>query len=415
MSKPQDISTLPAHQARTATALIHHPYQAPGGFDAVPPGVHKASTVIFENTAALHTRQWQDKSGYTYGLHGTPTTFTLEERLATLEGGLHTVLAPSGLSAISLVDMAFLRAGDEVLIPDNAYGPGKDFARVELARWGITHRSYDPQNAEALAGLITERTKLLWLEAAGSVTLEFPDLLGLLRVARQHPHLRVALDNTWGAGLAFNPFQMPDPQDAAGAIWGVDVSVHALTKYPSGGADVLMGAVITRDPQLHHQVLMTHMRLGLGVGANDAELVLRGLPSLPLRYAAHDAATRQIAQWLQSRAEPSQVLHPALLDSPGHAWWAELCQAAGGLVSMVFGADRYSTERVHAFVDALQVFKIGYSWGGPMSLVMPYRLDGMREHGHLAGRRGTIVRLAIGLESPAALMADLEQAFQVLA
>lgn len=397
-----------------ATKLIHHPYQAPGGFQAVVPGVHKASTVIFENTAALKTRQWKDKSGYTYGLHGTPTTFILEERLATLEGGLQTLLAPSGLSALALVNMACLRTGDEVLIPDNAYAPNKDFARVELAQWGISHRFYDPMDAAALAGMITERTRLLWLEAAGSVTLEFPDLLGLLRVARAHPHLVTALDNTWGAGLAFDAFDLSLPDK--GGSRGVDISVHALTKYPSGGGDVLMGAVTTRDEPLHLQMKLTHMRLGLGVGANDVELVLRGLPSMPLRYAAHDAAARQVAQWWTSRPEVARVLHPALPDSPGHAHWAQLCAAAGGLVSVVFDGTRYSPERVDAFVDALKLFKIGYSWGGPMSLVVPYGLRGMRQFGELAGQTdGTLVRFAIGLEEIGDLLADLDQALGALA
>ena len=397
-----------------ATKLIHHPYQAPGGFQAVVPGVHKASTVIFENTAALKTRQWKDKSGYTYGLHGTPTTFILEERLATLEGGLQTLLAPSGLSALALVNMACLRTGDEVLIPDNAYAPNKDFARVELAQWGISHRFYDPMDAAALAGMITERTRLLWLEAAGSVTLEFPDLLGLLRVARAYPHLVTALDNTWGAGLAFDAFDLGLPDK--GGSHGVDISVHALTKYPSGGGDVLMGAVTTRDEPLHLQMKLTHMRLGLGVGANDVELVLRGLPSMPLRYAAHDAAARQVAQWWTSRPEVARVLHPALPDSPGHAHWAQLCAAAGGLVSVVFDGTRYSPERVDAFVDALKLFKIGYSWGGPMSLVVPYGLRGMRQFGELAGQTdGTLVRFAIGLEEIGDLLADLDQALGALA
>jgi cysteine-S-conjugate beta-lyase len=398
--------------AKTATTLIHHPYQPPGGFETVQPGVHKASTVIFENTAALKTRQWKDKSGYTYGLHGTPTTFTLEERLATLEGGLQTLLAPSGLAAIALVDMALLRAGDEVLIPDNAYGPGKDFARGELAHWGITHRVYDPQDPASLAAQITERTRLVWLEAAGSVTLEFPDLVGLLEVTRAHPNIVTVLDNTWGAGLAFDAFHLG--QTPEGEAFGVDVTVHALTKYPSGGGDVLMGAVVTRDAALHHRLKMTHMRLGLGVGANDAELVLRGLPSLAVRYAAHDASTRQIAQWLTQQPEISQVLHPALPDSPGHAHWQQTCCAAGGLVSMVFEAQRFSHERVEAFVDALKLFKIGYSWGGPLSLVMPYDLKGVRQHGALAGKQGMLVRLAVGLEKVDDLIADLAQALRVL-
>lgn len=418
MSTPVNasLSSLPtgdlAHLNDVATALIHHPYQPPGGFETVQPGVHKASTVIFENTAALKTRQWKDKSGYTYGLHGTPTTFTLEERLATLEGGLQTLLVPSGLAAIALVDMALLRSGDEVLIPDNAYGPGKDFARGELAHWGITHRVYDPQDPASLAAQITERTKLVWLEAAGSVTLEFPDLPGLLAVTRAHPNIVTVLDNTWGAGLAFDAFRLG--QTPEGEAFGVDVTIHALTKYPSGGGDVLMGAVVTRDHALHHRLKMTYMRLGLGVGANDAELVLRGLPSLAVRYAAHDAATCQIAQWLTEQPQISQVLHPALPHSPGHSHWLQTCRAAGGLVSMVFEAQRFTQDRVEAFVDALKLFKIGYSWGGPLSLVMPYELQGMRQYGPLAGKQGTLVRLAIGLERVEDLIADLNQAFQVL-
>jgi cystathionine beta-lyase len=401
-----------------STKLIHHPYRAPAGFDAVMPGVFKASTVIFENTAALKTRQWTDKSGYTYGLHGTPTTFILEERLATLEGGLQTLLAPSGLAALALVNMSLLNAGDEVLLPDNAYAPNKDVVRGELAQWGVTHRFYDPLDVAALANMITPRTRLLWLEAAGSVTLEFPDLPGLLGVARQHPNLITALDNTWGAGLAFDPFELGLPAKGEGeqATRGVDVSVHALTKYPSGGGDVLMGSVVTREARLHHSLKMTHMRMGLGVGLNDVEGILRGLPSMALRYAAHDAGTRQVAQWLCGRPELAQVLHPALPGSPGHAHWAALCSGAAGLVSMVFDGARWHSEQVEAFVDALKLFKIGYSWGGPMSLVMPYPLKGMRQFGALAGAQsGTLVRLAIGLENVPDLIADLDLAFAALA
>jgi cystathionine beta-lyase len=387
-----------------ARSLIHHGYAPPAGFAAVMPGVHKASTVLFKDTAALRQRQWKDKTGYTYGLHGTPTTFILEERLATLEGGRQALLAPSGLAAITLVDAALLQQGDEVLLPDNVYGPSRDLARHELAAWGIAHRFYDPLDAAGLAALITPRTKLLWLEAAGSVTLEFPDLLGLIEQARRHPQLIVALDNTWGAGVAFNPFALP-------RALGVDLSVHALTKYPSGGGDVLMGSVVTRDEALHQRLKLTHMRLGLGVGANDVELVLRGLPSLPLRYAAHDAATRRIAQWLAQQPQVKQVLHPALAGSPGHAHWRAVTSAAAGLVSVVF-QDRYTAAQADAFVDALRLFGIGYSWGGPMSLAVPYDIRGMRT---LPGAHSpALVRLAIGLEEVDDLIADLGQALAVL-
>ena len=175
----------------------------------------KASTVIFANTAAMRARDWKHKAGYTYGLHGTPTTFTLEERIATLEGGLHTVLVPSGLAAIALVDMALLKSGDEVLIPDNAYGPGKELARNELAGWGITHRFYDAMEPATLAAAITPKTRLVWLEAPGSVTMEFPDLPFAGRNSRERGG-RSALDNTWGAGIAFDAF---DLEPGAAARW----------------------------------------------------------------------------------------------------------------------------------------------------------------------------------------------------
>ncbi len=396
------------------TALIHHPYVPPQGFDAVAPGVHKASTVIFANTSALNARTWKDKTGYTYGLHGTPTTFTLEERLAALEGGLQTLLTPSGLSAITLVDMALLKQGDEVLIPDNAYGPGKELARHELAGFGITHRFYDPMDARGLAETIRPETRLVWLEAPGSVTMEFPDLVALVRACRQH-RVVVALDNTWGAGIAFNPFDLAPGREPTGTdpegVLGVDVSIHALTKYPSGGADVLMGSVTTRDEALHLKLKFCHMRMGWGVGANDVELVLRSLPTLALRYDAHDAAARALATWWSRRAEVVQVLHPALVGSPGHGHWARQCTRAAGLFSVVFN-ERYSAQQVNAFVDALKLFKIGYSWGGPVSLVVPYDLAVIRNQ---AAFKGTLIRFSVGLEAAGDLIADCQQALEALA
>lgn len=383
-----------------ATALIHHPYRPPEGFEAPQPGVFKASTVIFPNVAALRARNWKSKAGYTYGLHGTPTTFTLEERIATLEGGLQTLLVPSGLAAIALVDMALLKAGDEVLIPDNAYGPNKELARNELAGWGITHRFYDPMDPASLAAAIAPATRLVWLEAAGSVTMEFPDLRALVRIARERGIL-VALDNTWGAGIAFDAFDL-------GEGLAVDISAHALTKYPSGGGDVLMGAVTTRDEALHLKLKFAHMRMGWGVGANDAEAVLRALPSLPLRYAAQDAAGRRLAQWWAAQPQVAQLLHPALPGAPGHAHWASHCRAAAGLFSVVFH-EHIAAERVDAFVDALRLFKLGYSWAGPVSLAVPYALGGMRER---PAWKGAPVRFSLGLENVDDLIADCEQALK---
>jgi cysteine-S-conjugate beta-lyase len=397
----------PASGPSIATTLIHHPYQPPAGFNAPQAGVFKASTVIFANTAAMRARDWKEKSGYTYGLHGTPTTFTLEARIATLEGGLHTLLVPSGLASIALANMALLASGDEVLIPDNAYNPGKELARHELAAWGIAHRFYDPTDANALAAMLTPATKLVWIEAPGSVTMEFPDVPNLVRAARSRSAW-VALDNTWGAGLAFDPFRIETNAD--GTALGADLSAHALTKYPSGGGDVLMGSVTTRDPHLHLRLNATHMRMGWGVGANDAEAVLRGLPSMALRYAAADRTGRALAQWWAQRAEVAQVLHPALPGSPGHAHWQRLCTQAAGLFSIVFDA-RYDTRQVDAFVDALKLFKIGFSWAGPVSLVVPYDLKAMRAR---PAWPGTLVRFSLGLEAVDDLIADCAQALAVM-
>ncbi|GMV47214.1 MAG: putative cystathionine gamma-synthase [Pseudomonadota bacterium] len=381
-------------QDDAARQLIHHPYRAPAGFDALQPPVHRASTVLFENVAAMRARDWRRRDGYTYGLHGTPTTFVLEERIAALQGGRHCVLAPSGLAAITLVGQALLAPGDEVLLPSNVYGPSLEFARHELARWGIRHRHYDPLDAAGFEALLGEHSKLIWLEAAGSVTMEFPDLTGLVAAARRHG-VCTALDDTWGAGLAFKAFDL-----------GVEIVVQALTKYPSGGGDVLMGSVTTREDALHERIKRTHMHLGLGVAGNDAELVLRSLPSLPLRYRAQDAAAREVARWLQARPEVARVLHPAFEGSPGHAYWRALCTDAAGLFSVLFD-ERCPAAQVDRFVDALRLFRIGYSWAGATSLVMPYELSALRPGTAL---RGHLVRFAIGLEEPHTLCADLAQA-----
>ena len=383
------------------TQLIHHPYQPPAGFQAVTVPVHRASTVIFPNVAALRQRDWKHKTGYTYGLAGTPTTFTLEARIATLEGGHYCSLVPSGLAAIALVNMAFLRAGDELLIPDNAYGPNKTLAEHEMKAWGISHRYYDPMNPDDLRQKLSAKTRLVWLEVPGSITLEFPDVSALAGVIRahtdRHPEGLVSvIDNTWGAGLAFNAFEL-----------GADVSVQALTKYPSGGADVLMGSVVTRDEALHHQLLYCHMRVGFGVAGHDAEAVLRGLPSMALRYQAQDAATRALAGWMQGQAAVAEVRHPALAVSPGHAAWLRDCSGAACLFSAIFKPE-ISQAQVDLFCDSLQLFKLGYSWAGPMSLCAPYDVPSIRSVPW--PHRGGLVRFSVGLESVADLQADLSQA-----
>ena len=391
--------------SKPVTDLIHHAYEPPAGFRSPLPGVYKASTIIFPNVAAMRARDWRHKSGYTYGLHGTPTTFTLEERIAALEGGRQCILVPSGLAAIANVCFSLLKAGDEVLLPDNIYGPSKNLAEGELKNFGVHHQLYDPMKPGDLEARIGPQTRLVWLEAPGSVTMEFPPITQLAKICRQRG-VTTALDNTWGAGLAFNGF------DA-----GADIVVQALTKYPSGGGDVLMGSIVTRDEALHHKLKLTHMRLGWGVGGNDVEAVLRSLPSVRVRYEAHDRSARQLAAWLRARPEVAQLLHPAFPDAPGHEHWRALCGEGGlaaGLFSIVFH-ERFAQPQVDAFCDALKLFKLGYSWGGPVSLVVPYDIPGMR-NAKLGTwtHKGILVRFSIGLEDPADLQADLGQALDTM-
>ena len=379
------------------TRIIHSEYQAPDGFAAFPVGIYHASTVLFENVAAMRERHWLDKSAYTYGLHGTPTSFTLEARLAEIEQGRDCVLTPSGLAAITLINMAFLSHGDHVLIPDNAYGPNRDQADWLSCSFGITVDYYEPMIGAAIAGLIKPNTRLIWAEAPGSVSMEVPDVPAICAAAHAHGVL-VALDNTWSAGIGFQAFGH-----------GVDIIMQALTKYQSGGSDVLMGAVITRDPALHARLQMAHMRLGFGVGMDDVYLVLRNLVTLPLRFDAHDQSGRKVANWLASRPEIHKVLHPALPDCPGHLTWQRDFSGAAGLFSVLF--DESITEpQTDCFVDSLKLFKIGFSWGGAHSLCVPYRMDGMRKHWQ---EKGILVRFNIGLENTADLIADIEQALNV--
>lgn len=383
---------------RVATALNHPEYQAPSGFAAFPPAIHHASTVLFKDVAAMRERSWHNKSTYTYGLHGTPTSFTLEAQIAAIEGGEHCVLAPSGLAALNLVTLTFLETGDDVLMPDNAYGPNKDFGAWLNASFGISVRFYDPLLGAAIADHILPNTKLIWTEAPGSVTMEVPDLPAICRAAHDKGVL-VALDNTWSAGLALKAFEH-----------GVDISMQALTKYQSGGSDVLMGAVITRDVELNKRLLTTHMRLGLGVGMDDVYLVLRGLSSLKLRFDAHDAAARKLAAWLKDRPEITKVLHPAWEDCPGHAHWKRDFKGAAGLFSVMFDA-RFSEAQTDHFVNSLKLFKIGFSWGGSHSLCVPYRIASMRTNWK---EPGTLVRFNVGLEDINDLIADVERAMQAM-
>jgi cystathionine beta-lyase len=367
------------------------------GFESFSVPVARASTVVFPDLATMRSLVWSDDSKWRYGLHGTPTTIALAQRLAAIEGGEYGLLQPSGLAAISNVYFGLMKAGDHVLVPDNAYGPNRDHADWLVEDFGLEVTYYDPMTGAGIADSIRPNTKLIWLEAPGSVTMEVQDVPAIVAVARAKG-IVTAIDNTYSAGLTFKPFEH-----------GVDISVQALTKYQSGGSDILMGATITRDAQLHKKLKRARMRMGIGVSADDASLVLRSLASMKARYEAHDRTAYALAQWLKTRPEVTAVLHPAFADCPGHAFYArDFKGGAGGLFSIVFDG-RYTAAQVDAFVEALDLFSIGWSWGGAHSLAMPYDIRSMRTASQWP-HEGVLVRFYIGLEAEADLRADLEAA-----
>ncbi len=255
-----------------------------------------------------------------------------------------------------------------MLVPDNVYGPNRDHGEWLAREFGVSVRYYHPMAGASIASMIQPNTKLIWLESPGSVTMEVPDTEAIVAAAKARGVL-TAIDNTWSAGVYFQPFAK-----------GIDVSVQALTKYQSGGSDVLMGAVITADESLHNRLKRTRMVMGWGVSADDCFLVLRGMASMPVRLAAHDRAAREIAEWLTKRPEVTRVLHPALPDCPGHAEWRRDFTGASGLFSIILHS-RFGREQVDAFVEALKLYAIGWSWGGAHSLAVPYHVEGMRPAG----------------------------------
>ncbi|MGR0304805.1 PLP-dependent transferase [Acinetobacter beijerinckii] len=392
-----------AHK-KTQTQLIHAPRKAPQYIETVQPPLFRASTIIFKSTSHLFDRHWTDAYDYSYGTHGTPTTFTLADNIAQIEGGTYCLLAPSGLSAINLVNSAVLNSGDEVWVADNIYGPNLEHLNNLQARYGIQVKIYNPIDAHSFQP--TEKAKLIWLEAAGSVTLEFPDLKNLVKKAQQ-TNVLTALDNTWGAGLAFNAF------DFSNKHLSVDITVHALTKYPSGGGDILMGSVVTRDQQLHHKLYRMHAIQGISVSGDDTAQIQRSLAHMSLRYDQQSKSAVTLLDWLQQQPHFSQVLHPSHADSAGHSFWSEICTTgkSAGLVSVIFKPE-YDLAAIRKFCDSLSLFKLGFSWGGPISLAMLYDLKKMRslENTHL--QQGLLVRFCIGLEHPEDLIQDIQNALK---
>jgi len=378
------------------TQLVQPDFTQKASLKSLTMPVERASTVVFDSVEKLRKRDWLDKNQYTYGLLGTPTTRKLEEQLAMIDGVPHAMLLPSGLSAISTTLLALLKSGDRVLMPSNSYEPGLTFLRSLQLQFHVELDFYDPAHPENL--VIQDNTKLLWIETPGSVTMEVADLPALAKIAHAHGVL-VAIDATWAAGIALPAFEL-----------GADIVIQALTKYQSGGSDVMMGSITIASDAIYQQLRETQIKLGLGVSPEDCHLILRSLPHYPLRYHAQDRSARQIAAWLTQDPNIVAVLHPALSGAPGHAIWARDFSAAASLFSIVFKAG-ITQQKIDKFVESLQLFHLGFSWGGAVSLAIPYLRNQM--HAGYA-YEGSLVRFYIGLEDTQDLIADLQQALTTL-
>jgi cystathionine beta-lyase len=377
------------------TKLIHSDAMVPPGYRSLTTPVYRGSTTIFPSAAAVNDGWDQQRLGYTYGLYGTPTALELAARICELESGTYTLLVPGGQAAISLIDFALLRAGDHVLVPANVYAPNRHLTTSLLARFGVTSSFYDPSIGGAIAQSIRPNTKLVWTENPGSITMEVQDVPAIAAAAHERGVL-VALDNTWGAGVLF---------DAFGA--GVDVTMQALTKYVGGHSDVLLGSVTVRSEELYGRLGAARAVIGSGVSPDECSLALRGLQTMGVRLAAIERAAIDIASWLAARPEIERVLHPALPSCPGHEIWKRDFNGSSGVFSIVLRPE-FSRAQVHRFVDALRLFRIGYSWAGVTSLAVAFEFHSI-ERPHYEHR---LVRLNIGLESTTDLIADLEQALR---
>jgi cystathionine beta-lyase len=360
----------------------------------VGPPVQRGSTVLLPTAASLY----DDDHYVTYGRSGLATHEALCEGLAELEGADAVALYPSGVAAITGAMLAVLEAGDAVLVADTCYRPTRRFCDKVLKRYGVAVGYYDPRlAAEAIFENAPDNLRLVVLESPGSLSMEMQDVPAVARAARTRGVLTLA-DNTWGAGLYFKPL-----------AHGVDISVQALTKYVGGASDVFMGSAATVDPAVGRKLADGVLHLGWSVAAEEAYLMLRGLRTLAVRLERHGVAGLKIAEWLRGRPEVGQVLHPALPGAPGHALWRRDFTGACGLFAFTLAGG--SAAGADAFLDALEVVGLGFSWGGFESLAITCDPQlACRKHGFEYD--GPMIRLHAGLESPADLIADLERGFE---
>lgn len=365
----------------------------------VNPPVYHASTIVYPTIAEFKARAGQKYHGVMYGAYGTPTALTLASAVAELEGGFAGVVTSTGLSAITVAITSFVEKDDHILMVDTAYGPTRDFCDKILAGFGVETTYYDPRMGHGIAELIQDNTRLVFTESPGSLTFEIQDVPAIAAAAHKKGTL-VLMDNTWGTPLFFKPFEH-----------GVDVSIQAGTKYIGGHSDLVLGIITAKNEQLYRRIKDTAVSLGEVAGPDDCNLALRGLRTMGVRLAHQQEAALTIAGWLRERPEVKKVLYPALPDDPGHEIWKRDFTGACSLFGVLLHTE--SEEAVCSMVDGLSFFKIGASWGGFESLVLPAFLDKVRTAVPWT-EMGYLLRFHVGLENPKDLIDDLDAGFKRL-
>ena len=379
------------------TKLLDPTPRARQDYQSLATPVYRGSTVVFHDQNAV-TDDWrQAQNGYSYGLYGTPTSLELAARIADVEGAEETFIVPGGQAAIALIYLSFCQAGSHALVPFSAYGPNKAMAEGLMRGLNIEVEPYDPLIGADINALIRSNTSLIWCESPGSVTMEIQDVPAIVEAAHASG-VHVALDNTYAAGVMFDAF-----------AHGVDISMQALTKYVGGHSDLLLGSVSTRDAAGVEKLGPIYQQLGLAVSPDDCSLALRGLQTLALRLDMLEKSALTIAHWLAEQPLVDRVLHPAMASCPGHDLWVRDFSGSTSVFSFVFD-NHIDAKQVINFINNLQIFRIGMSWGGVNSLAVVYP-DLIRPTQDFAGR---IVRLNIGLEDIDDLISDLEQAFRTI-
>lgn len=379
---------------KNATRVVHLGRDPAASHGFVNPPVYRGSTVLFPTLAALETRA----QPYTYGRRATPTTTALTDALAALDGAAIAVLAPSGLQAVAAALLAFVKSGDEILMVDTVYQPTRKFCDTTLKGLGVTTRYYDPLVGAGIADLITPATRLVFTESPGSQTFEMQDIAAIAGVTRARG-LWLLMDNTWATPLLYQPL-----------AHGVDVAIQAATKYIVGHADAMLG-IITGNARAAPHLDAIKEAIGLSAGSEETYLALRGLRTLDVRLARHHDSGIAIAEWLKQQPQVARVIHPALPEHPGHAIWKRDFAGASGLFA--FTLKPCPKPALAAFVDHLQLFGMGYSWGGYESLILPFDPRSYRTATRWQ-EPGPALRIHIGLDAVEDLKRDLAAGFDRL-